>query len=197
MAVTVGDFVRLTCKMKLFGTEDVMNVLTYRVDVNTTVDDLAFMIAAAAQIDANYNPLTVDQSTSLTYETIDGQNISKSELLPEVPWPVTTAGVNAATLLPTQCAAEVFWPTITPKVRTSSFIGGYVTTALAAGGTIGAPVIGRLQTFGVAQQNLIDANITLVKGSWNPVKLLFTVSGAPVVPSRWRTQRRRRVGVGS
>jgi hypothetical protein len=183
--------------MKLFGTDDVMNVLTYRVDINTTVDDAAFMVEAAARLDVNYGGLLADISTLLTFETIDGQNISKSELLPEVPWPVITAGTNVNALLPTQVAAEVFWPTITPKVRTSSFLGGYAVTANSPTGEVQVATIARINTFAIAQMTLINTNISLVKGSFNPLLLLFTASGLPVVPNRWRTQRRRRVGVGS
>ena len=197
MAVSVGDFVRITAKMKLFGTDDVMNVLTYRTDVNATPDDDAFMADVAARLDVHYGSMLTDFSTDLTFESIDGFNISKTELLPEVPWPVITAGTNAAILLPTQCATCVFWPTTTPKVRTSSFLGGYTVSSLAAGGIIGAPVITRLQNFGGAMVQLITANITLQKGSWNPIAFIFTEAGLPQVPLRFRTQRRRRIGVGS
>jgi hypothetical protein len=197
MAVSVGDFVRLTAKMKLFGTDDVMNVLTYRVDVNTTPDDDEFMIQAAGQIDAAYGFLTVDWTTDLTFESIDGFNISKNELMPDTPWPVLVNGGNAAILLPTQVAACVFWRTTTPKVRTSAFLGGYVTSALAAGGVIAAPPLGRLATWGASMRLLITATITLTKGSFNPIPLIFTEAGTASVPNRWRTQRRRRIGVGS
>jgi len=197
MPVSVGDFVRITCKMKLFGTDDVMNVLTYRVDVNATADDDAFMSDVADRLDVHYTGINPDLSDDLTYESIDGFNISKSELMPDVPWPVLIDGDNAAIILPTQVAACVFWPTTTPKVRTSSFMGGYVVSALAAGGVIAAPSLGRLVTFGGAIRQLITANITLTKGSFNPVALIFTEAGAAQVPNRWRTQRRRRIGVGS
>lgn len=197
MTVTVGDFVRLTAKMKLFGTDDVMNVFTYRIDTNTTADDAALMAEAALFLDISYTILLGDLVDDLTFVSIDGQNISKSELLPEVAWPTLIDGDNLGDLLPTQVAAEVFWPTITPKVRTSSFIGGYATSANTSTGAIAAAAVTRLGTFGAALKDWNTVNVDGVKGSFNPVKVLFTASGDPVVPARWRTQRRRRLGVGS
>lgn len=197
MAVSVGDFVRLTAKMKLFGTDDVMNVLTYRVDRNDTADDAEFMTAAALLLDIAYTLLEEDMNENLTWVTVDGQNISKSELLPEVGWPTLTVGPNAANLLPTQVCGEVYWPTITPKVRTTAFIGGYTEAANDADGSILAGAVTRLLSFGDALKEWNTVDVDAVKGSFNPVKLLFTEAGDPVAPSRWRTQRRRRVGVGS
>lgn len=197
MTVSVGDFVRLTAKMKLFGTDDNMNIFLYRVDRNANVDDDAFMEDAALFLDIAYTLLLPDLSDELTFISVDGQNISKSELLPEKPWPTLVNGDNVGNLLPTQVAAEVFWPTITPKVRTSSFLGGYVVTANTATGAIGGPTIGRVEAFGAALKEWNMVDVDAVKGSFNPIKLLFTQAGDPVVPTRWRTQRRRRVGVGS
>jgi len=197
MSVSVGDFVRITAKMKLFGTDDVMNVYTFRVDRNDTGDDDTFMVAMALHMDDAYNEIVNDLSDQLSFETVDGQNISKSELLPEKAWPVLTVGDSATFLLPTQVAAEVYWPTITPKVRTSSFIGGYTVTFNNISGEIIPAAIARLVLFGAAMKDIATANVDAVKGSWNPTKMIFTESGDPVVPSRWRTQRRRRIGVGS
>lgn len=197
MSVSVGDFVRLTAKMKLFGTEDVQNVLTYRVDVNTTGDDATLMVEAALFLDIAYTLINPFVSTVLTYTSVDGQNISKNELLPETPWPVLTGGLNASNLLPTQVAACVFWPTITPKVRTSIFLGGFTGASNGLTAAIEASLLTVLATFGAAIKDWNTANVDAVKGSFNPVALLFTPAGDPVVPARWRTQRRRRVGVGS
>ena len=197
MSVAIGDFVRITAKMKLFGTDDVMNVFTFRIDRNDTVDDAAFMVAMALHLDDAYTLLEEDINENLTWVTVDGQNISKSELLPEVGWPTLVDGPNAANLLPTQVCGEVYWPTITPKVRTTSFIGGYTEAANDADGSILVGARNRLIAFGDAMKEVATANVDGVKGSWNAGAFIFTESGDPVAPSRWRTQRRRRVGVGS
>ncbi len=197
MTVSVGDFVRITPKMKLFGTDDVMNVFTFRVDRNDTVDDAGFMVAMALHMDDNYSPMNVFFSTFMTYVSVDGFNISKNELLPDTPWPTLVAGTQVTDLLPTQTAGCVFWPTITPKVRTSAFLGAFCEFNNTADASLNAALQTALGVFGVGMRIVATANVDAVKGSFNPVKLLFTEAGAPQVPTRWRTQRRRRIGVGS
>jgi hypothetical protein len=197
MAVQIGDIVRLTAKMKLFGTDDVMNIFHYEISLNDTLDDLTLMEEAALLLDIAYTHLINDLTEELTFVTIDGQNITQNTLLPEVPWPVLVNGDNAASLLPTQCAAEVFWPTTTPKVRTTCFVGGYAITANDALGAIAVGSLGRLADFGAQLTEWTTANVEGLKGSFNVAKDVFTPAGSPVVPTRWRTQRRRRLGVGS
>lgn len=197
MAVEVGDIVRLTAKMRLLGSEDVQNVYQYKVVRNDAVSDAAFMTEAALHFDTAYTKINADLSTNLAYASIDGINVTKNELLPETPWPVLVAGTTSLNLLPTQVAGCVFWPTTTPKVRTSTFVGGYTvgsntpTAELTAGG------LANLALFGLDLRFIITTNVDANKGSLNPLTSVFTVSGLPQVPVRWRTQRRRRVGVGS
>lgn len=197
MAVSVGDFVRITAKMRLFGTDDVQNVFTYRVDRNDTADDAGFMVAAAVHMDAAYTLINARITDFLAYVSVDGQNISKNELLPETSWPILTAGTNANDLLPTQVAACVFWPTTTPKVRTSTFFGGFCVNSNVVDASISASAVADLVLIGAALKTMATANVDAVKGSFNPVPLLFTPAGDASVPVRWRTQRRRRLGVGS
>jgi len=197
MTVSVGDFVRITAKMKLFGTDDVQNVYTFRVDRNDTVDDAGFMVAMALHMDDAYTTVLTGFTNLLTFISVDGINISKSELLPDTPWPVLTVGPNANNLLPTQTAACVFWPTTTPKVRTSTFLGGFTEGGNLADGSIAPGTITNLIAFGAAMRIVATANVDAVKGSFNPVLLVFTPAGVASVPARWRTQRRRRIGVGS
>ena len=198
MSVSVGDFVQIVAKMKMLGTEDVLNIYTYRVDVNTSLDDDDFMVRVAGLIDNAYSFIVSDLSTVLTFDSVDGTNISKSELLPAKAWPTLVAGLDTFSPLPTQVAACVFWRTTTPKVRTSAFIGGYASDQNTPTAEVAPTAQAALLSFGnEIRDGITDAAITLVKGSFNPVKVLFTEAGQTVVPVRWRTQRRRRVGVGS
>ncbi len=197
MAVVVGDFVKITAKMKLFGTDDVQNVYTFRVDRNDTPNDTVFMTAMALHMDDAYTLILADIADELTFISVDGINISKSELLPDTAWPVLTVGPNTNALLPTQTAACVFWPTTTPKVRTSTFLGGYTEGANFLDGTIVVSVQASLALFGAAMRIVATASVDAVKGSFNPTLLIFTPAGTAQVPNRWRTQRRRRIGVGS
>ena len=197
MAVAVGDIVKITAKMRWFGTDDVQNVFQYKVDLNNSADDADFMSIVADVLDSAYNNLIGGQSTQFTYESIDGINVTQDVLLPEVSWPVLTAGSSATTIVPQQLAVCAFWPTITPKVRTSTFFGGYVIAAIASLGEITAANVTQALAAANELSTFDTVLVDMTKGSLNPLTSVFTPSGTPQVPTRWRTQRRRRVGVGS
>lgn len=197
MAVVVGNIVKITAKMRWFGTDDVQNVYTYKVDLNTTVDDNEFMSVVADVLDSAYNNLLGGQSNQFTYESIDGINVSQNVLLPEVPWPVLSAGASATTIVPQQLAICAFWPTISPKVRTSAFFGGFVIAAVAALGDITPANVAQVLLAANEISTFDTVKLDMTKGSLNPLTLVFTPAGTPQVPTRWRTQRRRRIGVGS
>ncbi len=197
MAVVVGDFVRLTCKFLFQQTDERNNVFLYRIDRNDTLSDLAFMTEAALLFDVAYTLINARISDGLDYVSIDGQNISKDELLPEVPWPVLVSGLDANDDLPGPVAALAFWPTTTPKVRTSSYVAGMTTNSMGTGGGVTANAVAALQNWADALTLWNTVDVDGVKGSFNPTKLLFTQAGAAKIQPRFRTQRRRRVGVGS
>lgn len=197
MSVVVGDIVRITAKMRWFGTDDVQNVYTYRVDLNATLDDDEFMSVVADVLDSAYNNLITQQSTSFTYESITGQNLTQDLLLPEVAWPVLTAGTSSTNIIPQQLAICAFWPTTTPKVRTSSFFSGFVLASIASLGEIAASNIVQALLAANELSDFDTVELDMTKGSLNPITSVFTPAGTPQVPSRFRTQRRRRIGVGS
>ncbi len=197
MGVVVGDIVRITAKMKWFGTDDVQNVFTYKVTLNTTADDDEFMSVVADVLDSAYTNIVADLSDRFTFESIDGINLTQDVLLPEVNWPVLVAGLSTTGIVPQQLAICAFWPTTTPKVRTSTFFGGFVIAAIAPLGQITAGNITRVLLVANELSTFDTVELDMDKGSLNPLTMVFTPAGIPLVPERWRTQRRRRIGVGS
>lgn len=197
MSVVVGDIVRITAKMKWFGTDDVQNVYTYKVDLNATLDDAEFMSVVADVLDSAYNNLVTSQSLSYTYESISGINVTQDVLLPEVSWPVLTAGTSGTNIIPQQLAVCAFWPTTTPKVRTSTFFSGWVINSIDALGQILPAIITVVLAAANELSTFDTVELDMTKGSLNPIGSIFTPSGVPQVPARFRTQRRRRIGVGS
>lgn len=197
MSVAVGDVVRITAKMRWFDTDDVQNVYQYKVDLNATLDDDEFMSVVADVLDSAYNNIVADLSTSFTFESIDGINITQDVLLPEVSWPVLVAGTSGLTIVPQQLAICAFWPTTTPKVRTSTFFGGFVTPAISPVGGIILANTARVLLAAIELSTFDTVELDMTKGSLNPLTSVFTPAGTPQVPARWRTQRRRRIGVGS
>ncbi len=197
MTIAINDIIKITCKMLFFGTDDVQNVYTYKVTGGALPDDAQIMQAVAAHMDVAYTILNGRLTTNLTYISVDGINVTQSILLPDTPWPILVAGVNVTNMLPSEVCGFVFWPTTTPKVRTSAFIGGFCEDQNGPLGEVGSGALADLATFGVFMQGIVGANITADKGSFNPLTSIFTKAGSPQVPARWRTQRRRRIGVGS
>ena len=108
MTVGVGDIVRITAKLLLNGVSDIVNVYHFSVAANTTLNDTAFMTEVALELDTLYAGINPVIATTVTYVSLEGQNITKDELLPSRPWPTLIAGASATEQLPEQCSVCVF-----------------------------------------------------------------------------------------
>lgn len=197
MSVTVGNIVRLTARLLLQGVGDITNIYHFVTAVNTAADDGAFMTEAAAAFDALYTLINAGIHNSISYVSVDGQNITDNELLPSRSWPVLTVGGNATEMLPEMVAPCVFHRTLTPRVRAAKFLPPHgenqnVDGALAAG------TVTQMQAYGDAlTASLSQPNITLQYVAFNRVLVTSTPVTQAIVPVRFRTQRKRRLGVGS
>jgi len=197
MAVTVGDIVRITARMLLFGTSDLVNVFHFKVAVNLAVDDAAFMVDVALAMDLLYGPLNSQISTKVSYSSIEGQNITDNELLPSEPWPTLTVGGNGTEMLPEMNSACVFHRTLTPRVRAAKFLPPFGENT-NLDGALAVTTVPIVQAFGDSlTAGLLTASIALNYVAFNRVLVTATGVTQALVPSRFRTQRRRRVGVGS
>lgn len=198
MSVQVGDIVRIVAEMRLLTSEDIANIYHFKTVINTTADDLAFMTDVASRLDPVYQAINLVVTAGLDYVAISGQNITRNELMPTVGWPTLVAGADGGVLLPTQTSGFVFFRTLTPKVRASKFLAGFTESSNFAGGTIGAAAGTALANYAIALlAGLTTANIDLDYGAYNAALARFTPVTSYIIPTRWRTQRRRRVGVGS
>lgn len=197
MAVSVGDVVRITARLLLNNIGDVVNVYHFFVNTNTTANDAAFMTELALAMDTLYTPVNAAVHQDISYVSVDGQNITDNQLLPTVGWPVLTVGGNATEMLPEMVAACVFWRTLRPKVRTAKFLPPFGENQNVDGALAAATVI-LLQAFGDAlTAGLTGPNIAVVYGAYNKPLDRFEVVAQALTPARFRTQKRRRLGVGS
>lgn len=197
MAVAVGDVVRIVARLRLNGISDIVNVYHFVVAVDNLLNDGLFMSSVALIMDDIYQTINPTITNNVSYESIDGQNISKDELLPSRTWPILTVGGAAPEMLPEQLAACVFFRTITPRVRASKFLPPF-TEGSNDDGAIEASAISNLEDYGdflVAPLTVTDLELAYV--SFNRVTQVATAVDSRVVPARYRTQRRRRIGVGS
>ncbi len=197
MAVEVADIIRVVARLRLNGISDVVNVYHFVVGVHDLIGDSGFMDGVAEIMDDLYTTINPTITNNIAYESIDAQNITKNELLPSRDWPVLTVGGAAPEMLPEQLAACVFFRTITPRVRASKFLPPF-TEGSNDDGAIESSAITNLEAYGdflVAPLTITD--LTLGYVSFNRDTLVSTLIDSRVVPARYRTQRRRRIGVGS
>jgi len=197
MTIGVGDILRLTAVMGMQGQEFV-NVHHLKVAANTTPNDAAYMAEFVITLAFNYADVQLNMSNTLQFLRMEGQNITKDEVLPTIAWPGLPFGSEVLPVLPTQVAPYVFWPTARLRTRAASYLPGYTENTNGAGGTLSAGALTNLQAFGDKWvPPLISANITSQKGAYNRPLNRFVVLASAVVQPMTRTQRRRRVGVGS
>lgn len=197
MPVAVGDIVRITARMLLDGVSDVVNVFHFDVAVQLAVDDDAFMVDVAAELDLLYITINGHMSARVSYTTIDGQNITKNELLPSKPWPSLTVGGAGSDMLPEPVSACVFHRTLTPRVRAAKFLPPF-TIGSNIGGALTALAVTAVTGFGaILTSGMATPLIQIDYIAFNRILGTGTPITQHIVPSRFRTQRRRRLGVGS
>jgi hypothetical protein len=197
MAIAVGDILRIACRFLMAGTDERVNVWHLRADSVLGGTDADKMADIAGFFDLAYTGLNSLFSDDLSYLDITGQNISKSELLPDQSWPTLTFGGDTNSAMPGPVSASVYWGTVAPKVVGRKFLPD-TTEGTNADGTLTGNLIAALANFG---GNFIVpiglANIDVFAGTYNYAAQTFTPFLNVNVPVRFRTQRRRRRGVGS
>ena len=195
--VAVGDIIRVDCNFLFAAATIMQNIYHFKVTLNTSADDAAFMAEVRTEIDAWYQIINLDVVSVLAYNNMTGQNITQNEILVAGAWPVLVNGSDIGEALPTQVAACVFFRTSRPKTRGSKFLPPYSEASNLGGGNIAAAALTRMASFGTNVLAGIDQpNVSADYGPYNVEFNRFTPATSAVTPTRLRTQRRRRVGVG-
>ena len=197
MAIGINDIIRINANFLMADTEEYTNVFHYKVTSSAGISDLDYMTSVAKELDEDYQIINLDISDELDYVDFVGQNLTKNELLPTVGWPVLVSGVDATSILPFQVAACVFFRTLRPKTRASKFVPGYCESSLTVGGLMKPAAITLLQSWGDSiLSGIIEGGNVADYGAYNGEFDRFTPVTSAIVPTAFRTQRRRRVGVG-
>lgn len=198
MSVVAGDILRITAVLEFDTTDDVVNVFHFEVDSNVSTDDDELMDGIAVFLDDLYTLVNPAMSELITYIDVQGQNVTQNVLLPSKDWPVLTVGLSTSTPLPSQVVANVFHRTTRPKTRATKKLGVFTEGQNDGNGRIGAGTVTILESFGTALLGPLDATTSvLFYGAYNTLLDRFTASSARVVPVRWGTLKKRRLGVGS
>lgn len=197
MPVNNNDIVRVTAKMDFGGAEDIINVMHCENITGAPVADGLFMTDVAAWLDAAYTLINGQITSVVNYITVRGQNITQSILLPDTPWPTLVFGGAIGDALPLPTTAMVFFPTQVPR-RQGKIYCPLFTESDNLFGTISVPALANLALFATAIRTAFTGvSATLRYVVWSRKFLGFSVPVSQQVPGIYRTQRRRRQGVGS
>lgn len=196
MTVVQNDVIRATAETTR-GTNAIQNVLHFRSTNPASVSDAQALTDMAAALDSVFSNLIGHITTALSYDQVRAQNVTQDVLLGTAAWPALIGGTKAEHQLPLQSAAIVTFPTAKPKTRGSLYFGGFTELDNEATGIVSAT----LQTQLVAIAVQLLAEIVLGPNSWryvvfNTALKTFVLPTGSVIPQVWRTQRRRRPGVG-
>lgn len=174
------------------------NTFHFKVLAASWVNNLAFMTEVAAFMDAAYTGINVNITFSLNFLHIDGQNLTQDVLLPLVAWPFLTVGGNASDALPTQVTARPYFPTTRPKTRAAIGLPPYGEGTQLNGGVLDAGAVTTTEAWAdLFVGAILMASGTLEYGAYNRLLDRFTAVDSRVLPPRFRTLKRRRIGVGS
>lgn len=199
MSVVIDDVIRINTNFLFDDADEYTNVYHVKVTKNDSVDDDEFMDVIALEMDDLYTIINSLITDGMAYVDIIAQNITQDVLLPTKAWPVLTVGGDIASpVLPLQIAACVFFRTLRPKTRASKFLPCFTRLTGDGAGVLKTTTQTAVQSFGDSWvagvvSTLVDADL----GAYNAALARFTPVVAAVVPTRFRTQRRRRPGVGS
>lgn len=196
-SIAADDIIRITARMLLDGVHDIVSVFHFKALNTNSGTDSDYMDGVATEMDVLYTFLNSEFSNRLSYVNIEGINVTAARLMPAKSWPVLTVGGSAGSMLPEEVAGCVFFRTLRPKTRASKFIGLF-TELSNDGGALEASTVLALQTYGNRLVSGFASDASVAEyGAYNTLLDRFTVVDAAIVPSRWRTQKRRRIGVGS
>lgn len=198
MAVVVGDIVRIVAVFQWAAQDIFSNIYHFQVGKNDTVDDTQFMERIADMMNTAYLTVNGNIGDNINYVDVEGINLTQDILLPPTAWPSLTTGAGGSQSLPTQVAASVYFRTLRPRTRASKFLPPFTETFNDPGGLITAAAQADMQAFGDAWvDGIADALVEVTLGAYNIEAARFTPVALAIVAPRFRTQRRRRLGVGS
>jgi hypothetical protein len=152
----------------------------------------------ANQLEIMYTFLIPQQRLIYSYDQITGKVVKGgTQLLPDTPWPVLTAGASGSDGLPFQVAALILGQTTVSKTQGRKYLAGFLETN-QVDSDINATLLTPLANWAIGYiANWVLFGHTYRFGTFNPLTSTFTDLVSAVVGGVMRTQRRRTKGFGS
>ena len=196
MTVQQDDVLRVTAEMSI-GADALQNVFHLRSTNAAGIGDAQALTDMALHLESWYGFIDQHMSTGVSFDQVRVQNVTQNTLLGTTGWPTLVAGLDATNKLPLPVAALVTLPTSKPNTRGGTYFGGFCEDRNDLDGKLDATIQASLasiaadmlleQIFGVNSYRLVV---------YNAVLKTFVLPVAGLVADVWRTQRRRRQGVG-
>lgn len=196
MTMVQDDVLRITAEMSV-GADAVQNVFHFQYLSEENVTDAVALLDAALIMEDLYNEILADLSTSLDFDQVRCQNITQDVLYGSGPWPTIVAGLLVAELLPRPVAALITYATSVPLTRGGTYFGGFTEDDNTTGAVISTGSLTALAALAanvLAGKNISGRLYNLIVLNREFGTVIPVVS--TIVHAVWRTQRRRRQGVG-
>lgn len=199
MTPVVNDIIRIVVVMSRGADLDVYtNTFHFKVTTAGWASNQEFMTEMALYLDGSYTLVASQISNLVSFDHIDGQNLTQKVLLPLTTFPFLTGGTNTSDMLPPQTTARPYFPTTRPLTRAAIGLPPFGESSTAGVGALDASAIGQAEDFADDLLGTLTVlNGAFIYGAYNHPLVRFTPVDSRVVPARLRTLRRRRAGVGS
>lgn len=197
MPVNQDDVLRVTAEMSIDGA-DIQNVLHFRSTNAPIIGDSEALGDIADIMDAIYTLVQSRITEQQDFDQIRVQNVTTDILLGSALWPVINAGTATGDRLPDQSAALVTLPTALSRVRGGVYLGVFSDTTTGSGSDLNAATLTAVTNF--AAELLVEhvfGTSSYRYVVFNALLNTFALPVSAIAHSIWRTQRRRRQGVGS
>lgn len=196
MTVVQDDVLRVTAEMSISGNA-LQNVLHWQLTSASSVTDAQALLDCGVFMESLYTEVRAQMNDAVLFDQIRVQNITQDVLLGVTDWPTISTGGSTVAALPLPVAALITFPTTVPQTRGGIYLAGFTELENTSGGALATSLLTTLAAFAV------EALAIQVVGSNSYQYVLINREFGTVIPfvssivhTVWRTQRRRRQGVG-
>ena len=197
MAVQSGDVLRVVCKMS-WGTNDIQN--TYHCQVNGTNfgTNAEVLSDVSDQLDVMYGHLAGDMPGEISFDSIEGYNVTRDEYLGEQAWPSQTVGGASGDPMPPQTSPLVLFNTAVPHSQGRKFLPAMSELYNDTDGTPTATLLFALGNYAASTLTGVnEVDWTAAFGNYRDLSGTFIPWLSSQIKDFFATQRRRYFGKGS
>lgn len=197
MPVNVGDILRITARMS-WGEDDIQNVYHLRVTAGDDEDNTDVLTDIAEDLEDAYDFILGRIPNEITFDSLEGYNLTDDEWMGVVGWPTLTAGTATADPMPPQNSPLVLFTTDVPRSQGRKFLPPFSVNEVQDDGTIDTVPLQNVESYMVSLlAGVVGTYIEAEYGNWNEALARFATWILGEARDIFATQRRRYFGSGS